>query len=85
MYLYYGLAAVGPHMQKYLWWKKYLTTLQLIQFTIAVLYMSQLYLFPPAYCKVSTFLIMISWSNGAIFFVLFMNFYRNTYKKKKPV
>lgn len=30
MYAYYGLAAMGPHMQKYLWWKKYLTKLQLV-------------------------------------------------------
>jgi len=30
MYIYYGLAAVGPQMQKYLWWKKHMTTLQLV-------------------------------------------------------
>ncbi|XP_042911999.1 very long chain fatty acid elongase 7 isoform X3 [Parasteatoda tepidariorum] len=34
MYLYYGLAAFGPHMRKYLWWKKYLTLLQIMQFII---------------------------------------------------
>ena len=31
MYIYYGLAGLGPHMQKYLWWKKYLTRLQLVR------------------------------------------------------
>jgi len=30
MYTYYGLSALGPHMQKYLWWKKYLTRVQLV-------------------------------------------------------
>ncbi len=30
MYIYYGLAGLGPSMQKYLWWKKYLTRLQLV-------------------------------------------------------
>lgn len=30
MYSYYGLAALGPHMNKYLWWKKYLTMIQLV-------------------------------------------------------
>ncbi|XP_038655240.1 elongation of very long chain fatty acids protein 4a isoform X6 [Scyliorhinus canicula] len=30
MYLYYGLAACGPQFQKYLWWKRYLTILQLV-------------------------------------------------------
>jgi elongation of very long chain fatty acids protein 4 len=31
MYAYYGLAALGPHMQPYLWWKMYLTQLQLVK------------------------------------------------------
>ena len=31
MYAYYGLSALGPHMQKYLWWKKYLTRIQLVR------------------------------------------------------
>jgi hypothetical protein len=30
MYTYYLLAALGPHYQKYLWWKKYLTTFQMV-------------------------------------------------------
>uniref|UniRef100_A0A8C5Q9D7 Elongation of very long chain fatty acids protein n=1 Tax=Leptobrachium leishanense TaxID=445787 RepID=A0A8C5Q9D7_9ANUR len=30
MYLYYALAVLGPSMQKYLWWKRYLTLLQLV-------------------------------------------------------
>ena len=30
MYTYYGLAALGPSVQKYLWWKKYLTWVQLV-------------------------------------------------------
>ncbi|XP_028832682.1 ELOVL fatty acid elongase 8a [Denticeps clupeoides] len=38
MYLYYGLAALGPHMQRYLTWKRYLTSLQLLQFFIVVLH-----------------------------------------------
>lgn len=30
MYTYYGLTAMGPSYQKFLWWKKYLTTIQLV-------------------------------------------------------
>src|SRR5436189_3395297 len=30
MYGYYLLAALGPQMQKYLWWKKYITTMQIV-------------------------------------------------------
>ncbi|CAO1432089.1 unnamed protein product [Diamesa tonsa] len=37
MYSYYGLAAIGPHMQPYLWWKRYLTILQLVQFAGAII------------------------------------------------
>ncbi len=31
MYTYYGLAGLGPHVQKYLWWKRYLTRIQLVR------------------------------------------------------
>ena len=32
MYTYYGLSAFGPHVQKYLWWKRYLTQAQIVSF-----------------------------------------------------
>ncbi len=32
MYSYYGLAAFGPKISQYLWWKKYLTILQLVSY-----------------------------------------------------
>ena len=38
MYSYYGLAALGPAYQKYLWWKKYLTTIQLVGHTYIPIY-----------------------------------------------
>lgn len=31
MYTYYGLSAAGPRFQKYLWWKKYMTAIQLVR------------------------------------------------------
>lgn len=37
MYMYYGLAACGPKFQKYLWWKRYLTILQLVSKTFPVM------------------------------------------------
>ncbi|KXJ71720.1 hypothetical protein RP20_CCG019907 [Aedes albopictus] len=42
MYAYYMLAAMGPKVQKYLWWKKYLTVLQMIQFVLVMLHAFQL-------------------------------------------
>ncbi|KAL5277179.1 ELOVL4 family protein [Megaselia abdita] len=38
MYSYYGLTLLGSRYQKYLWWKKYLTVLQLIQFVITLIW-----------------------------------------------
>ncbi|KAG0431088.1 hypothetical protein HPB47_022114 [Ixodes persulcatus] len=40
MYSYYFLATLGPGVQKYLWWKKYLTTLQITQFVLSILHLS---------------------------------------------
>lgn len=34
MYTYYLFAAMGPQYQKYLWWKKYLTGLQMVRLQI---------------------------------------------------
>lgn len=30
MYIYYALSALGPKYQKYLWWKKYMTSMQIV-------------------------------------------------------
>lgn len=30
MYSYYGLSTLGPTVTKYLWWKKYITIIQLV-------------------------------------------------------
>ncbi|CAL1278021.1 unnamed protein product [Larinioides sclopetarius] len=38
MYTYYFLSGLGPHMAKYLWWKKYLTALQIVQFVFDIAY-----------------------------------------------
>lgn len=34
MYAYYLLSAMGPKVQKYLWWKKYITILQIVSSAI---------------------------------------------------
>ena len=44
MYLYYFLSAWGPGIQKYLGWKRYLTTLQLVQFVLVFIHAIQVYL-----------------------------------------
>lgn len=37
MYSYYALSALGPAYQKYLWWKKYMTSIQLVCANLAIL------------------------------------------------
>ena len=36
MYSYYFLSGLGPSVQKYLWWKKYVTLLQLVSPTLSM-------------------------------------------------
>lgn len=80
MYSYYGLSACGPSVQPYLWWKKYLTKLQLFQFFICLFScVTSLYVdcdFP-------------KWMHYALLFyamsliALFLNFYIHAYIKGK--
>jgi len=78
MYTYYGLAACGPKLQPYLWWKKYLTKLQLVQFFICCLS-----------CFVSLYVDcdFPKWMHFALLFyaisliILFLNFYIKAYMK----
>lgn len=37
MYAYYGLSAIGPQMRPYLWWKRYITKLQLVRSFVEIL------------------------------------------------
>ena len=36
MYTYYLVAALGPEFKKYLWWKKYVTVLQIVSLMIKI-------------------------------------------------
>ncbi|XP_028162547.1 elongation of very long chain fatty acids protein 7-like isoform X1 [Ostrinia furnacalis] len=86
MYAYYMLAAMGPQYQKYLWWKKHLTTLQLVQFFMVLFHSISALVYDCGYPKfIASGLIL----HSSIFIVLFTNFYIQAYKKdrqqKKPV
>ncbi|XP_021181973.3 very long chain fatty acid elongase 7 [Helicoverpa armigera] len=81
MYSYYMLAAMGPQYQKYLWWKKHLTTLQLVQFFMVLFHSMSALVYDCGYPKfIAAGLIL----HSTIFIVLFMNFYMQAYKKDKP-
>jgi hypothetical protein len=80
MYFYYFLSAFGPRFQKYLWWKRYLTTMQLVQF-VAFFIHATLPLFQSDcnFPKVFSYVIVF---HGGMFFVMFMHFYIQAYIKK---
>ncbi|KAJ8954320.1 hypothetical protein NQ318_005907 [Aromia moschata] len=80
MYTYYMLAAMGPRYQKFLWWKKYITTMQMLQFCIAFIHSSQLIFRDCGYPRWSIFFTM---PNAIFFYYLFADFYKQAYDKKK--
>ncbi|KAI4828857.1 hypothetical protein KUCAC02_022929 [Chaenocephalus aceratus] len=80
MYSYYGLAAIGPHMQKYLWWKRHLTSLQLVQFVLFLLHTGY-NLF--ADCDFPDAMNMVVFGYCVSLIVLFSNFYYQSYLSKK--
>jgi len=81
MYAYYALAALGPHMQPYLWWKPWITIIQLVQFVLCTIH--SLYMFFDTSCSCSKLLISFQIIHGVLFFHLFFNFYKRTYWKSK--
>ncbi|KAL1116860.1 hypothetical protein AAG570_005329 [Ranatra chinensis] len=76
MYTYYMLAAMGPNYQKFLWWKKHITILQLVQFCLAFVHSMQLLFTDCDYPKWSVLFVM---PNSVFFYYLFSDFYRKTY------
>lgn len=81
MYGYYMLAAFGPFMQKYLWWKKYLTQLQLIQF-FAVMTHSIVNIWAPD-CAFPKAFSLSYLCYGMIITLFFLNFYISSYSQRK--
>ncbi|XP_051929723.1 ELOVL fatty acid elongase 8b [Hippocampus zosterae] len=80
MYSYYGLAALGPHMQKYLWWKSYLTCLQLLQFLLIITHTTYNLLTECDFPLATNILVVLY---ASILVILFANFYRQSYLDKK--
>nr|QXU64614.1 fatty acid elongase 3 [Blattella germanica] len=80
MYSYYLLAALGPRFQKFLWWKKYLTVLQMIQFVLVMIHAFQLLFIDCNYPKAFVWWIGM---HAVMFYFLFSDFYKQAYKKKQ--
>lgn len=80
MYSYYLIAALGPKYKKYLWWKRYMTWIQLTQFCLMLCYLTLIVLMD---CKLPKSLTMFFVANCIIFLYLFSDFYRKAYKNNK--
>ncbi|XP_050520234.1 elongation of very long chain fatty acids protein AAEL008004-like [Daktulosphaira vitifoliae] len=82
MYSYYFLSALGPHMAKYLWWKKYLTSLQIAQFVLILAFEMGLFLFN---CTIPVLFMMYIAADVSLFLYLFLMFYKKSYKDRKTI
>uniref|UniRef100_A0A1B0BMI3 Elongation of very long chain fatty acids protein n=1 Tax=Glossina palpalis gambiensis TaxID=67801 RepID=A0A1B0BMI3_9MUSC len=77
MYTYYMLAAMGPKVQKYLWWKKYLTLLQMVQFVLVMVHSFQLFFKND--CNYPIGFAYFIGAHALMFYFLFTNFYKTRY------
>lgn len=82
MYTYYLLAALGPRVQPYLWWKKYLTALQMLQFVFIMMHAFQLLFIDCNYPKAFVWWIGL---HAVMFFFLFNEFYQQSYAQKRSL
>ncbi|XP_062563470.1 elongation of very long chain fatty acids protein AAEL008004 isoform X1 [Armigeres subalbatus] len=80
MYTYYLFTALGPQFQRYLWWKKYLTSLQMVQFVAIMVHAFQLLFIDCNYPRAFVWWIGM---HAVMFFFLFNEFYQTTYKANK--
>ncbi|XP_013413182.1 elongation of very long chain fatty acids protein 2-like [Lingula anatina] len=81
MYLYYGLSAI-PSVRKHLWWKKYITKFQLIQFCITLSHTLNSFRNQCHYPVWGKYLLT---GYMVLMLILFMNFYVHAYFFKKRI
>lgn len=80
MYTYYALSALGPKAQKYLWWKRHLTQLQLVQFILIITHVIIGLWMDCGYPKpISIYQLVYT----ILMALLFVNFYVQAYLKKQ--
>ncbi|XP_046679300.1 elongation of very long chain fatty acids protein 4-like isoform X2 [Homalodisca vitripennis] len=80
MYSYYFLAALGPQFRKFLWFKPYITWMQMGQFVFLIGYLIRLLVYA---CDLPRVFTQFAVVNTLSFLILFMNFYTQTYSNQK--
>jgi len=81
MYTYYGISVMGPEYQKYLWWKRYLTKLQLVQFVTGMFHAAQGLYWG---CNFPQWMQLALIAYGGSILGLFLNFYHHAYVRPVP-
>lgn len=85
MYTYYTLATYES-LKAFLWWKKHLTALQLVQFTLMMLVCIYQLVINRTKCQYMPYKVIItSFMTGFIFMILFINFYIQSYRQNKKL
>jgi hypothetical protein len=78
MYAYYGLSTLGPQVKPYLWWKKYLTTLQIIQLALIALHCAFLG-FNASRCNLPKSFFYVALPQAVLFLYMFCTFFIRSY------
>ncbi|CAN8003690.1 unnamed protein product, partial [Ixodes pacificus] len=80
MYSYYFLSLMGPAVRPYLWWKRYLTQFQLVQFVIMFIHIIMPLFMSCGYPKLHSTIVLVE---AIFFFTMFMRFYSKAYSNKR--
>lgn len=84
MYGYYFLTSYSEEMKKSIWWKKYITQIQLIQFVLLFTYIVTTLFFVE--CGNSKLFYWFGLIQATVMMAMFGDFYYKAYiRKKKPV
>jgi len=82
MYAYYAMSTFNS-LKPYLWWKKYITQMQMVQFVLVIIHSIYSMLIPS--CEWPKIFMYLSIFNAFIFFCLFYSFFRSTYKTNQLI
>lgn len=77
MYGYYALSSLGPHMKPYLWWKKYLTSMQIIQLALVTVHC--IFLGLNSACNLPKFFFIAGIPQVLLILFMFTSFFRRSY------
>ena len=83
MYFYYTMAALGPRYHKHiLFWKKYITMIQLSQFVCYIVH-ATLFLFLQSGYPI--FVVYLAYVQNPFFLIMFYQFFRATYQPRNKL